>query len=169
MTKNKNLKRIVRRRAALTGEPYTTALRAVRLHQLEEQVPTEPAATDETIASCSFCGKPNTEVKALVAGPGVFICNECVDLSASIVAANANVSSEERESMRDRALDPSKQDILNLLPALASSSARTEGDLVRLVARLRKMETKWEEIAGALGTGTDEARVRFGGAQQISF
>ncbi len=35
--------------------------------------------------SCSFCGKGNLEVRKLVAGPGVFICNECVDLCDSTI------------------------------------------------------------------------------------
>jgi hypothetical protein len=39
-------------------------------------------ATDEGQAelSCSFCGKTQAEVAKLIAGPAVFICNECVDL-----------------------------------------------------------------------------------------
>jgi ATP-dependent protease Clp, ATPase subunit len=28
---------------------------------------------------CSFCGKSQDQVKKLIAGPGVYICNECVD------------------------------------------------------------------------------------------
>lgn len=35
---------------------------------------------------CSFCGKSQHEVKQLIAGPTVFICDECVDLCADIVA-----------------------------------------------------------------------------------
>lgn len=34
---------------------------------------------------CSFCGKGHSEVKKLIAGPGVYICNECVDLCVSIL------------------------------------------------------------------------------------
>ena len=34
---------------------------------------------------CSFCGKRQSEVRTLVAGPSVFICNECVDLCHTIV------------------------------------------------------------------------------------
>ena len=30
---------------------------------------------------CSFCGKSQHEVRKLIAGPSVFICDECVDLS----------------------------------------------------------------------------------------
>jgi ATP-dependent Clp protease ATP-binding subunit ClpX len=43
--------------------------------------------TDDTngIAYCSFCGKASTEVKKMIAGPGVYICNECVALAQSII------------------------------------------------------------------------------------
>lgn len=34
---------------------------------------------------CSFCGKSQDEVKKIVAGPGVYICNECVDLCQQII------------------------------------------------------------------------------------
>lgn len=34
---------------------------------------------------CSFCGKSQEEVKKIVAGPGVYICNECVDLCKQII------------------------------------------------------------------------------------
>ncbi|MFC7645552.1 ClpX C4-type zinc finger protein [Streptosporangium lutulentum] len=37
------------------------------------------------LARCSFCGKPTTEIDKLVADPGVYICNECVALSVSII------------------------------------------------------------------------------------
>ena len=37
------------------------------------------------IAYCSFCGKASTEVKKLIAGPGVYICNECVALAQDII------------------------------------------------------------------------------------
>lgn len=35
---------------------------------------------------CSFCGKSNTEVKKLIAGPTTYICNECIELCAEIIA-----------------------------------------------------------------------------------
>lgn len=34
---------------------------------------------------CSFCGKPQEEVERLIAGPGVFICNECIQLCESLL------------------------------------------------------------------------------------
>ncbi len=35
--------------------------------------------------SCSFCGKSQEQVKKIVAGPGVYICNECIDLCKEII------------------------------------------------------------------------------------
>jgi hypothetical protein len=37
---------------------------------------------------CSFCHKAQSEVRKLVAGPSVFICNECVDLCTQIIRAD---------------------------------------------------------------------------------
>jgi ribosomal protein L37AE/L43A len=39
---------------------------------------------EEQDYSCSFCGKAKQEVKKIVAGPGVNICNECVVLAAEV-------------------------------------------------------------------------------------
>jgi ATP-dependent Clp protease ATP-binding subunit ClpX len=44
------------------------------------------AKKDEDILKCSFCGKGQSEVKKLIAGPAVYICNECVDLCNEIMA-----------------------------------------------------------------------------------
>jgi len=35
---------------------------------------------DGKLLYCSFCGKSQHEVKKLIAGPSVFICDECIDL-----------------------------------------------------------------------------------------
>ena len=43
---------------------------------------------------CSFCGKSQHEVRKLIAGPNVFICNECVELCADII------KEEDRKSRR---------------------------------------------------------------------
>ena len=34
---------------------------------------------------CSFCGKSQRQVKKLIAGPGVYICDECIDLCNEII------------------------------------------------------------------------------------
>jgi ATP-dependent Clp protease ATP-binding subunit ClpX len=39
---------------------------------------------------CSFCGKPQDAVRKLIAGPSVYICNECVELCNEIIAEEAS-------------------------------------------------------------------------------
>ena len=41
--------------------------------------------SNKNILYCSFCGKSQHEVKKLIAGPTVFICDECVDLCTDII------------------------------------------------------------------------------------
>ena len=43
-----------------------------------------PTANLEAL-TCSFCNKSQSEIAKLVAGPGVYICNECVDLCNQII------------------------------------------------------------------------------------
>jgi hypothetical protein len=44
-----------------------------------------PAPPPQAVLYCSFCGKTQHEVKALVAGPHVFICDECIDVCSDII------------------------------------------------------------------------------------
>jgi len=50
----------------------------------------------EIMMRCSFCGKDQNSVKKLIAGPSVFICNECVDLCNDIIAGE-----NERDTLAD--------------------------------------------------------------------
>ncbi|NLY80157.1 MAG: ATP-dependent protease ATP-binding subunit ClpX [Lysinibacillus sp.] len=43
---------------------------------------------------CSFCGKPQEQVRKLVAGPGVYICDECIELCSEIVVEELGVDEE---------------------------------------------------------------------------
>lgn len=43
---------------------------------------------------CSFCGKPQEQVRKLVAGPGVYICDECIDLCSEIVEEELGIEEE---------------------------------------------------------------------------
>jgi ATP-dependent Clp protease ATP-binding subunit ClpX len=42
-------------------------------------------ASGEKVLYCSFCGKSQHEVKKLIAGPSVFICDECIELCNDII------------------------------------------------------------------------------------
>ena len=54
---------------------------------------------DSDLLKCSFCGKSQKQVKKLIAGPGVYICDECIDLCNEIIeeelAENAELKLEE--------------------------------------------------------------------------
>ena len=67
---------------------------------------------------CSFCGKSQHEVRKLIAGPTVFICNECVELCLDIIG-------EENKSSLTKSGDkiPTPKEIRKVLDT--TSSART--------------------------------------------
>jgi ATP-dependent Clp protease ATP-binding subunit ClpX len=46
------------------------------------------------LLKCSFCGKSQKQVKKLIAGPGVYICDECIDLCNEIIEEELNESPE---------------------------------------------------------------------------
>jgi hypothetical protein len=41
---------------------------------------------DRGTLKCSFCGKNQDQVRKLIAGPGVYICDECIELCNEIIA-----------------------------------------------------------------------------------
>ncbi|MEX1199725.1 MAG: ATP-dependent Clp protease ATP-binding subunit ClpX [Methylophaga sp.] len=53
---------------------------------------------DDKLLYCSFCGKSQHEVKKLIAGPSVFVCDECVELCNDII----------REEMQEQKADPAE-------------------------------------------------------------
>lgn len=53
---------------------------------------------DEKLLYCSFCGKSQHEVRKLIAGPSVFICDECVDLCNDIIREEINEKGEDSDS-----------------------------------------------------------------------
>ena len=40
---------------------------------------------------CSFCGKPTDDVRQLIVGPGVYICNECVQICVSYLTPHSKL------------------------------------------------------------------------------
>ena len=58
---------------------------------------TEDKKKDSKILYCSFCGKGQNEVRKLIAGPSVFICEECVDLCNNIIDEELNEGSPDQE------------------------------------------------------------------------
>src|SRR5438093_10530001 len=45
---------------------------------------------------CSFCGKDQSQVRKLVAGPGVYICDQCIDLCQEVLEEDTKTTSQKR-------------------------------------------------------------------------
>jgi ATP-dependent Clp protease ATP-binding subunit ClpX len=67
---------------------------------------------NEKLLYCSFCGKSQHEVKKLIAGPSVFICDECVDLCNDIIKEEIKGASKE---VKDHDQLPSPKEICDQL------------------------------------------------------
>jgi hypothetical protein len=104
------------------------------------------------------CDKPDTTVQRFVAGPGVYISNECIELSTTIVADVALTTPEESSRRRSQYFDRSAEDILATPPALVSSADRVESESTTgWISRLRERGTDWRTIADAVGMTVDAA------------
>ena len=64
---------------------------------------------------CSFCGKSQENVRKIVAGPGVYICDECVDLCTSIIESEVYEDEEVGYTLNDLDKIPSPQEIKKVL------------------------------------------------------
>ena len=71
------------------------------------------SSSGEKLLYCSFCGKSQHEVKKLIAGPSVFICDECIDLCNDIIRDEA--ASIESVGGSPRSDLPTPQELCDLL------------------------------------------------------
>ncbi len=55
------------------------------------------ARSQERIVKCSFCGKPQEVVKKIIAGPGVYICDECIALCQDIIEEEIYETEDKKE------------------------------------------------------------------------
>ena len=63
---------------------------------------------------CSFCGKPQEQVRKLVAGPGVYICDECIELCSEIVVEELGI--EEEIEFKKASNDELRAKFLDVMP-----------------------------------------------------
>lgn len=114
-----------------------------------------------SIAACSFCLKPKTEVTTLVAGPGVFICAGCVELCQQVVEAKSAPVPQLAawEHIHDI------EAVLATLPRMAKASAQVEENLVGWVRRARALGASWARIGDALEMTRQSAWERFSGEE----
>jgi ATP-dependent Clp protease ATP-binding subunit ClpX len=60
----------------------------------------------EELLTCSFCGKSQNDVRKLIAGPGVYVCNECIDICNEIINDD-----ERAENVQNRTSIPKPHEI----------------------------------------------------------
>jgi len=93
---------------------------------------------DGKLLYCSFCGKSQHEVRKLIAGPSVFVCDECVELCNDIIR-------EELEEKSDRARDklPKPQEIKTVLDEYVIGQERAKRTLsVAVYNHYKRLQTR---------------------------
>lgn len=146
MTTKRRFKRLVRERAGKTGESYTAALRHFRTAVTEEP-PMD--------MSCSFCGKRKSQVDKLVAGPGVYICSECIQLAYEIISPespHADDPTNARVDQRIREYVSAKAERLDA--SVLGIHTRYEGGTVHVEVRTSTIG----RMIGARGSTAEEMR-----------
>jgi len=128
-------------------------------------------ATPETLW-CSFCTKSQFDVAKLVAGPGVFICNECIDLCNQIIieeAARPDAGPDDAAGSGDTpsALKAwaglSDDELLGEMVRAHAAHRNVDRAVQRHVAALRERGMTWARIGEALGMTRQSAWERFSG------
>lgn len=105
------------------------------------------------VLRCSFCGKSESQVEKLIAGPKVYICESCVGTCNRILDATPKTFAG-WDTMSDAQL------LDALKPASATVDA-TRSVLQAQVDALRRRDVSWETIGTALGVSRQAAWERF--------
>lgn len=105
---------------------------------------------------CSFCNKDKDAVVKLIAGPGVYICDECVHLCDLILA---------EQQVRDFGSWTERPDdeLLASLGRVQAVVAQVDAAVHDHVAILRERGVSWTRIGQALGVSKQAAWERFSG------
>ena len=116
---------------------------------------------EATMAVCSFCLRPTTEVKTLVVGPGVFICDGCVALCGQVIETLPRSAARVAPWQQEVTLDG----VLATLPRIASrrDPGRTEPGRVGPPARV--LGATWARVGEAPGMTRQSAWERFSGEE----
>ncbi|MGA1228572.1 MAG: ClpX C4-type zinc finger protein, partial [Burkholderiaceae bacterium] len=97
----------------------------------------------EKLLYCSFCGKSQHEVKKLIAGPSVFICDECIELCNDIIRdeqSNLPATEASQEAL------PTPQEIANILDAYVVGQDRAKRGLsVAVYNHYKRLRQKGKE------------------------
>lgn len=116
-------------------------------------------ARRQRVYRCSFCGKSQTEVKRLVAGPGVFICDECVQLCQAVVAREPAAQEGPGSLLPD---DAPTERLLKILAGYDGAFEAVGTAMQDVVDILRSRAVSWGAIGQALAVSRQAAFKRFG-------
>ena len=123
----------------------------------------EATETHNRVYRCSFCGKSQMEVKTLVAGPGVFICDECVQLCQGVIDNKQKQKPATQEVpnplLPDNALT---ETLLKTLAGYNGAFERIDAAMQDIVDILREREVSWAMVGQALAVSRQAAWKRFG-------
>ena len=109
---------------------------------------------------CTFCAKAQTEVKTLVAGPGVFICDECVQLCRQVVEKKRKLTTREMPSLLPD--NAPTETLLKTLSGYNGVFERVDAAMQDVIDILREREVSWASIGQALAVSRQAAWKRFG-------
>lgn len=113
---------------------------------------------------CSFCNKDKDAVTKLIAGPGVYICNECVDLCDRILAEELDRIRAEEPVPEFVSWDEQPDDeLLASLARIQAVVSQVDAAVHDHVATLRDRGISWTRIGQALGVSKQAAWERFSG------
>ena len=93
-------------------------------------MPSRKGGRQDRGLNCSFCGKSQHEVKKLIAGPSVFVCDECVELCNDIIRSETSANTASQSNLRTRF--PTPREICSMLDDYVIS--QTEAKKVLSVA-----------------------------------
>jgi hypothetical protein len=115
-----------------------------------------PGAAQLGTLCCSFCTKDKDSVAKLVAGPGVYICDECVDLCTQVLAMETMpVVGAWHERPDD--------ELLSSLARVQTVAPQIDAAMHDYVSILRDRGVSWTRIGAALGVSKQAAWERFSG------
>jgi ATP-dependent protease Clp ATPase subunit len=101
----------------------------------------------------------------MIAGPGVYICNECVGLCNDILQAEQQKPTEPGGQLPAWEETMTDEQILDQLPRIAAVGAQLEASIQRLISTLRERRVTWARIGAALQITRQSAWERFSGEE----
>jgi hypothetical protein len=114
------------------------------------------------LLKCSFCSKSQKAVKKLVAGPGVYICDECIALCNTILAEQDIEPKESTVPVHTRGLEEmSTDDLITNLSGAAAVTQSIDRHLKDTVNILRARGFTWAKIGETFGISRQAAWERF--------